>query len=104
MARYLPLGEGIAQLGLALLTSHSLCTFPARSTKSKVEVRPVALLVTNSALESADQSTEVRLFQSFTVMSREDPVASDNKWMRVSSAAYFANASDLPSGERPQFQ
>ena len=71
MARYLPLREGIAQLGMALLTSNSLCALPARSTYRRADERPVGLLVIDSPCESAAQSTEVNRFQSLTAISRE---------------------------------
>src|SRR5438309_5173037 len=104
MATYLPSREGIAQVGKKLLTSHSLCALPARSTCSRVETRPVGLLVTNMPRESAAQSTPAKPFQFLTVISRDEPVATDSKRIRLSSALSFTNASNLPSGERLQFQ
>src|SRR5438309_10321267 len=104
MATYLPSREGIAQVGKKLLTSHSLCALPVNSTYSRVETRPVGLLETNRPRESAAQSTPANPFQFFTAISRDEPVATDSRRIRLASALNFTKASHLPSAERLQFQ
>jgi hypothetical protein len=71
IATYFPFREGMAQIGMMLFTCQSSCALPAKSTYSKLELHPVGLLVTKRPLESAVQSTEVKLVQFFTERSRE---------------------------------
>ena len=70
IAKYFPLREGIAQLGQTWFTCQIWCALPAKSTYSKLCLKPAGLLLTKSPLESAAQSRELKPLQFFTVSSR----------------------------------
>lgn len=104
MAPYFPLREGIAQVAWKFFTRQRGVALPSKSTYRRVDMRPVGLLETKRPLPSAAQSTDMKLFQSFTVMSRLGwPFSDTNRiscWVPPLSVA----AMRVPSGERPQFQ
>jgi hypothetical protein len=70
IATYLPLREGIAQVAWKFFTCQSACAFPIKSTYNRVDRRPLGLLETKKPFPSAAQSSEVKLFQPLTVISR----------------------------------
>lgn len=64
---------------------------------------PDGLLTTKRPLESAAQSSEVKVFQFLTSNSRVGWPANENNRIRLSPAPILAAAIDLPSGESDQF-
>src|SRR4029077_17357685 len=70
IATYFPLCDGIAQVAWKFFTCQSGVPFPAKSTDNSVDNRPVGLLETKNPLPSAAHSMDMKLFQSFTVISR----------------------------------
>ena len=70
IATYFPSRDGTAQLGQMLFVCQIWCALPAKSTYSKLCLKPAGLLVTKSPLESAAQSTDMKPFQFFTTNSR----------------------------------
>src|SRR5882724_12734136 len=101
MATYFPFRDAIPQVGDALLVCHTSRAFPFKSTYSRLERQPVGLLVTNSPLESAAQSTEEKVFQFFKTSSLAGAPESDSNRMRFSPLLVIASV--FPSGESPEF-
>src|SRR5450631_726216 len=104
MATYFPLREGIAQVAWKFFTRQSGVALPAMSTYRRVDTRPVGLLETKRPLPSAAQSTDMKLFQSFTVISRGGWPDSDTNRISCWVPPFSVAAMRVPSGERPQFQ
>src|SRR6266550_7446223 len=76
----------MAQVAWKFLTCQSEWAFPIMSTYNSVDKRPVGLLQTKKPFPSAAQSREVKLFQSFTVISRVGWPDSEINWIRLSLA------------------
>ena len=66
--------------GLEVQHLPSECGFPIKSTYNRVDTRSVELLETKNPLPSAAQSMEVKLFQSFTVISGVGWPESEISW------------------------
>src|SRR5437762_4425399 len=94
----------MAQVAWKFLTCQSEWAFPIMSTYNSVDKRPVGLLETKKPFPSAAQSREVKLFQSFTVISRVGLPDSEINRIRLSLALNVPAAMKVPSGERLQFQ
>src|ERR1700757_886777 len=105
MATYFPLCEGMAQvLTWKLFACQSKCAFPIKSTYNRVDKRPVGLLERKKPFPSAAQSNEVKLFQSFTMISRVGRPDGEINRIRLSLALNVTTAMEVPSGESPQFR
>src|SRR5215470_1222083 len=104
IATYFPLREGTAQLGQTWFTCQIWWALPAKSTYSKLSLRPAGLLLTKSPLESAAQSRELKPPQFFTVSSRIGSPESESTRIRLLLGPKVNAAIDSPSGESPQAQ
>src|SRR6266576_3905848 len=76
----------MAQVVWKFLTCQSERAFPIKSTYNSVDKRPVGLLETKKALSVCRPAREVKLFQSFTVISRVGWPDSEINWIRLSLA------------------
>lgn len=104
MATYFPLCEGMAQVAWKFNTFQSECAFPIKSTNNRLDTWPVELLETKNPFPSAAQSMEVKLFQSFTVISRVGRPEREINRIRLLLALNVFSAIQVPSGDRLQFQ